>query len=143
MLDATAVRAGSEFPLFVGTSSLRKKLRCGPVIEGNIVIAVTQEVEYEQSSDSAILERKQGEATVKTVYGEPIEAQGKTIIPVARIVFGFGAGTGTGGDKDSTARGEGGGRDGGARATLKRSPVWDRYLALLAENRLRTAELAR
>ena len=91
----------------------------------------------------SLRESIQGQATVKTVYGEPIEAQGKTIIPVARIVFGFGAGTGTGGDKDSTARGEGGGRDGGARATLKRSPVWDRYLPLLAANRRRTAELAR
>ena len=64
----------------------------------------------------SLRESIQGQATVKTVYGEPIEAQGKTIIPVARIVFGFGAGAGTGGDKDSTARGEGGGGGGGARA---------------------------
>src|SRR5579864_5331672 len=56
------------------------------------------------------------EANVKTVYGEPIEAQGKTIIPVAKIVFGFGAGAGTGGVKDSAAQGEGGGGGGGARA---------------------------
>ena len=56
------------------------------------------------------------EANVKTIYGEPIDAQGKTIIPVAKIVFGFGAGAGTGGVRESTARGEGGGGGGGARA---------------------------
>jgi len=37
------------------------------------------------------------QASVKTIYGEPIQAQGKTIIPVARISYGFGAGAGTGG----------------------------------------------
>ena len=45
----------------------------------------------------SLRESIQGQASVKTVYGEPIEAQGKTIIPVAKIVFGFGAGAGTGG----------------------------------------------
>jgi uncharacterized spore protein YtfJ len=64
----------------------------------------------------SLRESIQGQATVKTVYGEPIEAQGKTIIPVAKIMFGFGAGAGTGGVKDSTAQGEGGGGGGGARA---------------------------
>ena len=33
-------------------------------------------------------------ATVKSVYGEPITANGKTIIPVARIAYGFGGGSG-------------------------------------------------
>ena len=85
------------------------KLCCGPAIEDDIVIAVRKE---SSMGSVAILqslrESIQGQATVKTVYGEPIEAQGKTIIPVAKIVFGFGAGAGTGGVKDSTARGEGG-----------------------------------
>jgi uncharacterized spore protein YtfJ len=90
---------------------------CGPALEENIVIAVTKEVEYGQSGDSAIVERKHsGSGDRKTVYGEPIEAQGKTIIPVAKIVFGFGAGAASGGVKESTARGEGGGGGGGARA---------------------------
>ncbi|HEV2395649.1 MAG TPA: spore germination protein GerW family protein [Candidatus Sulfotelmatobacter sp.] len=55
-------------------------------------------------------------ANVKTVYGEPIAAQGKTIIPVAKIMYGYGAGAGTGGVGESKARGEGGGGGGGARA---------------------------
>lgn len=54
-------------------------------------------------------------ANVKAVYGEPIAAQGKTIIPVAKIVYGYGGGAGTGGVGDSKARGEGGGGGGGAR----------------------------
>jgi uncharacterized spore protein YtfJ len=55
-------------------------------------------------------------ANVKSVYGEPITAQGKTVIPVAKIVYGYGAGGGTGGVGDTKARGEGGGGGGGARA---------------------------
>jgi uncharacterized spore protein YtfJ len=57
------------------------------------------------------------QANVKTVYGEPIAAQGKTIVPVAKITYGYGAGAGTGGVGDSRAQGEGGGGAGGARAT--------------------------
>jgi uncharacterized spore protein YtfJ len=55
-------------------------------------------------------------ANVKSVYGEPIAAQGKTVIPVAKIIYGYGAGAGTGGVGNSGTRGEGGGGGGGARA---------------------------
>jgi uncharacterized spore protein YtfJ len=57
------------------------------------------------------------QANVKAVYGEPIAAQGKTVVPVAKIIYGYGAGAGTGDVGDSRARGEGGGGGGGARAT--------------------------
>src|SRR5207302_10403328 len=57
-----------------------------------------------------------GQASVKAIYGEPIVAQGKTIIPVARISYGYGAGAGTGGGGDTSARGEGGGGGGGDHA---------------------------
>ena len=56
-----------------------------------------------------------GQASVKAIYGEAVSAQGKTIIPVAKIMYGYGAGAGTGGVGDSSARGEGGGGGGGAR----------------------------
>ena len=56
------------------------------------------------------------QANVKTIFGEPIEAQGKTIIPVAKITYGYGAGAGTGGVGDTSAKGEGGGGGGGVRA---------------------------
>jgi uncharacterized spore protein YtfJ len=55
-------------------------------------------------------------AQVKSVFGEPISAEGKTIIPIAKIAYGFGAGVGTGGVGDTHARGEGGGGGGAIRA---------------------------
>jgi len=56
------------------------------------------------------------QASVKAIYGEPISAHGKTVIPVAKIMYGYGAGAGTGGVGNSSARGEGGGGGGGVRA---------------------------
>jgi uncharacterized spore protein YtfJ len=53
---------------------------------------------------------------VKAVFGEPISAQGKTVIPVAKIIYGYGAGAGTGGVGTSSAKGEGGGGGGAVRA---------------------------
>jgi uncharacterized spore protein YtfJ len=41
-----------------------------------------------------IMERLQGTASVKTVYGDPIAAEGKTIIPVAKAAYCFGMGFG-------------------------------------------------
>jgi len=56
------------------------------------------------------------QASVKAIYGEPISAHGKTVVPVARIIYGYGAGAGAGGVGDTSARGEGGGGGGGVRA---------------------------
>jgi uncharacterized spore protein YtfJ len=63
-------------------------------------------------------ERMRESFNVKTAYGEPREAHGRTIIPVARVGYGFGAGFGSGGkNKDDKAtyaeEGEGGGGGGG------------------------------
>jgi uncharacterized spore protein YtfJ len=58
------------------------------------------------------------QASVKAIYGEPISAQGKTVIPVAKIMYAYGAGAGTGGVGNTSARGEGGGGGGGVRAIL-------------------------
>src|SRR4029077_17531948 len=57
-----------------------------------------------------------GQANVKAIYGEPISAHDKTIIPVAKIMFGYGAGAGSGGMGESSTKGEGGGGGGGVRA---------------------------
>jgi uncharacterized spore protein YtfJ len=56
------------------------------------------------------------QASVRAIYGEPISVHGKTVIPVARIMYIYGAGAGTGGEGDTSARGEGGGGGGGVRA---------------------------
>lgn len=51
---------------------------------------------------------------VKKVYGEPLETQGKTIIPVAKVAYGFGGGYGeTKDDKEEGRNSEGGGVGGG------------------------------
>lgn len=52
-------------------------------------------------------------ATVKSVYGEPITAHGRTLIPVARIGCGFGGGSGK---KQHFEHGEGEGGGGGLGA---------------------------
>ena len=40
----------------------------------------------------SLTETIHGTSGVKAVYGEPVEAQGKTIIPVAKVAYGFGGG---------------------------------------------------
>jgi|SRR5581483_4993268 len=50
------------------------------------------------------------QAGAKTVYGEPIAVNGRTVIPVARVRCGFGGGSGRNGrDKESEGGGGGGG----------------------------------
>jgi len=41
-----------------------------------------------------------------TVFGEPIQAEGKTIIPVSRIAFGLGLGQGTNPNAQTSQSGE-------------------------------------
>ncbi len=74
-------------------------------------------------------------ASVKNVFGEPVTAGAKTIIPVAQIAYGFGGGHGRGykrgkkkeskktdeasGNGNDKARGEGAGGGGGMYAKAK------------------------
>lgn len=55
---------------------------------------------------------------VRTIFGEPISAEGRTIIPVARVAYGFGGGGGSGQrpGQPGDAAGEGAGGGGGVRA---------------------------
>jgi len=58
-------------------------------------------------------------ANVKSVFGEPIQAEGRTVVPVAKVAYGFGGGAGGGYGKPGTElsrHGEGGGGGGGVRA---------------------------
>ena len=55
-------------------------------------------------------------ATAKTVYGEPVTIDGKTIIPVSKIAYGFGGGTGAPESAESDAKGTGSGAGGGIAA---------------------------
>jgi uncharacterized spore protein YtfJ len=53
-------------------------------------------------------------ANVKTVFGDPVTAAGKTIIPVARVGYGFGVGSGRRGAENAGDEGGGGGGGVGA-----------------------------
>jgi uncharacterized spore protein YtfJ len=87
-----------------------------------------------------------GQAGVKAVYGEPISAQGKTVIPVAKLMYGYGAGAGTGGVGNSSAQGEGGGGGAGVRAVpvgvIEVSDQQTRFIPITSRKKLAGAVLA-
>src|SRR5215813_15630143 len=51
-------------------------------------------------------------AQVSAVFGEPVEREGLTVIPVAKARFGFGGGGGSGGREGGEGSGGGGGGGG-------------------------------
>ncbi len=57
----------------------------------------------------------QGRATARSVFGEPLKVDGRTIIPVAQVraAFGVGMGRGSTPKAEGTGTGEGGGGGGG------------------------------
>jgi uncharacterized spore protein YtfJ len=79
------------------------------------------------------------QATVKTLYGEPISVHDKTIIPVAKISFAYGAGAGSGGMGENSTNGEGGG-GGGVRAipvgVIEISPGQTRFVPITSRKKL-------
>jgi uncharacterized spore protein YtfJ len=86
-----------------------------------------------------------GQAGVKAIYGEPISAQGKTIIPVAKLIYGYGAGAGTGGLGNSSTQGEGGGGGAGVRAipvgVIEISDQQTRFIPITSRKKLAGAGL--
>lgn len=62
----------------------------------------------------AFAERLQSSASVASIYGEPVVAGGRTILPVGRIAYGFGGGPATEEAEGSAMKAAGGG--GGVRA---------------------------
>ena len=94
-----------------------------------------------------IADRVQNSASVKSVYGDPIVAEGKTIIPVARVKYGFGGGGGSGTrppDPDSgngdASEGMGGGGGGGVSVTpvgmIEITPGETRYVSFEDRRRI-------
>lgn len=94
----------------------------------------------------SIAERLQTSAGVKTVFGDPVSADGKTIIPVARVRYGFGGGGGTaphpGSEPGSEDLGEalGGGGGGGIEVTpvgiIEITPGETRYISFEERRRI-------
>jgi uncharacterized spore protein YtfJ len=87
-----------------------------------------------------------GQAGVKTIFGEPISAQGKTVIPVAKLTYGYGGGAGTGGVGNSSAQGEGGGGGAGVHAipvgVIEVSDRQTRFIPITSRKKLVGAVLA-
>jgi uncharacterized spore protein YtfJ len=85
------------------------------------------------------------QASVKTLYGEPISAHEKTIIPVAKIMFAYGAGAGSGGVGENSTKGEGGGGGGGVRAipvgVIEVSTGQTRFVPITSRKKLVAASL--
>lgn len=88
-----------------------------------------------------IAEPLQITASAKSVFGDPIEAQGRTIIPVARVAYGFGGGSGQG--QREGRSGEGGGGGGGVVALplgiIEVAPGGTRFIPLRRERKALTA----
>ncbi len=53
-------------------------------------------------------DRLQAGASVRNLYGDPVTAAGRTVIPVARIGYGYGAGGKDTGGKDASRKDAGG-----------------------------------
>jgi len=81
---------------------------------------VDQQTEIDRpASSGAFLERIANRvginSKVTAVFGDPVERGGVTVIPVAKVWWGFGGGAGTGGDASQNQPGEGTGGGGGSR----------------------------
>lgn len=88
-----------------------------------------------------LAERVSASASVKNVYGEPVTAAGRTIIPAARVRYAFGGG---GGCSRKNEQLEGGG-GGGGRASLhpcgaiEIGPTGTRYISFDDSRRVAAA----
>lgn len=94
-----------------------------------------------------LAQRLGSSAHVKNVYGEPVTVGDKTIIPIARVGYGFGGGGGT---EPPQAAGqpvrEGGGAGGGAGArpigVLEITPGGTRFIGMGASRKLIVAAIS-
>lgn len=80
----------------------------------SISIVSREDTMTDIESIRSIIEQMGQRASVKSVYGEPIECEDKTVVPVAKIGYGFGGGYGSSTEDDG---GSGIGGGGGVSAT--------------------------
>ena len=90
----------------------------------------------EQEIVTSIADRLKASGDVKVVFGEPQVIEGKTIVPVASVAYGFGGGTGGG------PQGEGHGGGGGLRVkplgVLEITADHTRFVPIVNATRLAT-----
>jgi uncharacterized spore protein YtfJ len=85
----------------------------------------------------SIGERAAAGASIKNVYGEPVVAGERTVIPVARFRYAFGGGGGKPRGDGQVSGGGGGGRgSAGPAGALEVTPQSTRFIAF--DDRLRT-----
>jgi uncharacterized spore protein YtfJ len=79
-------------------------------------------------------------ASVRNVYGDPINAGGRTVIPIARVSYGFGAGGGAGESEEAGSErvGSGGGAGLSARpaGVLEITEAGTRFIPFIDPTRL-------
>jgi uncharacterized spore protein YtfJ len=68
-------------------------------------------------------------ATVKSVYGDPIHAEGRTVVPVAKLSYGFGAGGGARREQAQEGGGGGAGLSASPAGVLEISASGTRFIA--------------
>ena len=90
----------------------------------------------EQEIVTSIADRLKASGDVKIAFGEPQVVEGKTIVPVATVAYGFGGGRGGG------PQGEGHGGGGGLRVkplgVLEITPDSTRFVPVVNATRLAT-----
>src|SRR5260370_33046366 len=82
-------------------------------------MSIDQQTELDRSTGSGtFLERLANRvginSKVSTVFGDPVERDGITVIPVAKVSWGFGGGAGSGSNPGQSQGGEVAGGGGGA-----------------------------
>ena len=85
-----------------------------------------------------IAEKLQSGTNVRAVYGDPVEAHGKTIIPVAKVAYGFGGGFGMkkDGDPDKEEGGAGCGAAARPIGVIEVSEEGTRYIPIHSGKKL-------
>ncbi|HTX36860.1 MAG TPA: spore germination protein GerW family protein [Bryobacteraceae bacterium] len=75
----------------------------------------------------------------KSVYGEPIVLEGKTVLPVARIRYGFGGGSGGKGNQEQYGGGGGGGLLAQPLGVVEITPSETRFVPISPSRAVATA----
>ena|SRR5438067_909651 len=84
----------------------------------------------------SIGERLQTGANVKNVFGDTIVAEGKTIVPIARVKYGFGAGGGGSITQDRSGGGGGGGMKAEPVGVLEITATETRFIYFIDPKRI-------
>ncbi len=79
---------------------------------------------------------------VKMLFGDPITSQGKTIIPVAKVAYGFGVGAGNARGQENAGGGGGGGVHALPLGVVEITPERTRFIPISDRKKLAGAALA-